>query len=171
MNYDLPLPTTALRAGEVKEKINMSNHLQAFFRVINGQIAPDDPIALAVFTAVGKHNCRASFDANAERVTYFMGRVAERGIDPNTIVIVLLNVDDANGAFLAEALMPGYDWQEIRERGEVPFARGIVMREYILEEFGHFDKEAAEKLQSWTIGIAVVVVDHGTAEIFTVEGL
>ncbi|KKT17798.1 MAG: hypothetical protein UV98_C0001G0001, partial [Parcubacteria group bacterium GW2011_GWB1_43_6] len=61
---------------------------------------------------------------------------------------------------------PGHNWQEIRDKGEVPFARGLAMREGIQEVLGTFDKEAATKLQSMR-DVAVVVVDHGVAEVFT----
>src|SRR6185436_4774477 len=49
--------------------------------------------------------------------------------DPTAVaVVVLLNVDDVHGGPIADMLMPGHNWQEIRDRGEVPFARGLAMR-------------------------------------------
>ena len=80
-------------------------------------------------------------------------------------VIVLLSVDDVHGGPLADVLMPGFNWQEIRDRGEVPFARGLAMREGIQKALGTFDKEAAKKLRGMN-DVAVVVVDHGVAEVF-----
>ncbi|HEA84359.1 MAG TPA: hypothetical protein ENI04_00005 [Candidatus Wildermuthbacteria bacterium] len=62
--------------------------------------------------------------------------------------------------------MPGHNWQEIRDQDEVPFARGLAMREGIQEALGTFDDEAAAKLQDM-IDVAVVVVDYGVAEVFT----
>lgn len=62
--------------------------------------------------------------------------------------------------------MPGFDWQKIRDRGEVPFARGLAMREGIRDALGFFDQEAATKLRDMTT--VVVVVDHGVAEVFEV---
>jgi len=61
--------------------------------------------------------------------------------------------------------MPCHNWQEIRDRGEVPFARGLAVRDGIQEALGAFDKDAAKKLEDMT-EIAVVVVDHGVAEVF-----
>lgn len=61
--------------------------------------------------------------------------------------------------------MPGHNWQEIRDKGEVPFARGLAIRDGIQEALGAFDVEAATKLRSMT-DVAVVVVDHGVAEVF-----
>lgn len=138
---------------------------QAVVREINGQLVLDDPMAVTIIKAIEKHNCRNTFELNADRVTHFKQRLADRGLSASDVVIVLLNVDDVHGGQLAEAMMPGHNWQEIRDRGEVPFARGLAMRAGIQEVLGTFDKEAATKLQEMT-DVAVVVVDYGVAEIF-----
>lgn len=137
----------------------------AVVREVNGQLVLDDPVALAVIGTVGKHNCKNTLDLNADRVVHFKRRMMERGMTPAQAVIVLLNVDDPHGGPLAEVLMPGHNWQEIRDKGEVPFARGLAMREGIQRVLGDFDTDAALKLQSMT-EVAVVVVDYGVAEVF-----
>lgn len=134
--------------------------------VIEGEAALNDPHAAAVMRAINKQNCTKTLEVNAERVAHFKKRIAERGMTPQETVIVVLNVDDVHGGPLADILMPGYNWQEIRERGEIPFARGLAGREGIEEAIGLFDKEAAEKLKDMADQVAVVVVDHGVAEIF-----
>lgn len=137
----------------------------AVIREVNGQLVLDDPVAMAVIHAVEKHNCRNTLELNADRVEHFKRRLTERGMTPDQAVIVLLNVDDVHGGPLADALMPGHNWQEIRDKGEVPFARGLAMRDGIQEALGAFDKDAATKLQNMS-DVAVVVVDHGVAEVF-----
>lgn len=137
----------------------------AIVKEVDGQLVLHDPIAAAVIGAVGKHNCRSTLELNADRVIHFKQRLSYHGLTAADAVIVLLNVDDPNGAALADILMPGYNWQEIRDRGEVPFARGLAMREGIEEALSLFDKEAAEKLHGMT-EVAVVVVDHQVAEVF-----
>ena len=137
----------------------------AVVREVDGQLVLDDPVAVAVISAVEKHNCRNTLELNADRVEHFKRRLTERGMTPDQAVIVLLNVDDVHGGPLADALMPGHNWQEIRDKGEVPFARGLAMRGGIQEALGAFDKDAATKLQSIS-DVAVVVVDHGVAEVF-----
>ena len=102
---------------------------------IDVELELDDPDAFAVILAVGKHNCRSTFVLNTDRVEHFKHRMVDRGMTATDAVIVLLNVDDVHGGPLADILMPGFNWQEIRDRGEVPFARGIVMREGIQEVF------------------------------------
>ena len=137
----------------------------AVVREVNGQLVLEDPVAAQVIEVVNKQNCRNTLDLNTDRVEHFKRRLADRGLTPAQAVIVLLNVDDVHGGPLAEVLMPGHNWQEIRDRGEVPFARGLAMRDGIQEVLSTFDKEAAEKLRSMD-GVAVVVVDHGVAEVF-----
>lgn len=137
----------------------------------DGQLIIDDPHALAVVLAVKKHNCKRTLLANAERVLHFLNRINELGKSPEDVVIVLLNVDDQNGAAIANALMPGHDWQQFRSRGETPFARGIANRAGIQSAIECFDEYAAKKLRELTDGVAVVVVDHSTAEIFRASEL
>lgn len=146
-----------------------SDYPRAVVREVDGKLVlddpDDDPDAVAVINAMGKHNCKNTLELNADRVAHFKNRLAERGMTADQAVIVLLKVDDVHGGPLADVLMPGYNWQEIRDRGEVPFARGLAMREGIQEVLGTFDKEAAKKLRGMK-DVAVVVVDHGVAEVF-----
>ena len=149
--------------GKRKKK---SDYPQAVVRKIGGQLVLDDPAAVTIVNAVEKHNCRNTLELNADRVVHFKRRVVERGLTAANAVIVLLNVDDVHGGPLAEILMPGFNWQEIRDRGEIPFARGLAVREGIQEALQLFDKEAADKLRKMT-DLAVVVMDHGVAEVFS----
>ena len=144
---------------------NNEDYPRAVVREVGGQLVLDDPDAVALIHAVNKLNCRNTLELNADRVEYFKRRMTERGMTASDAVIVILNVDDVYGGLLADVLMPGFDWQEIRDRGEIPFARGIAMREGIQEALGAFDKETATKLRDMT-DAAVVIVDHGVAEVF-----
>lgn len=137
----------------------------AVVREENGQIILDDPAALAVIKAVNKSNCQNLFNLNAERVAYFKQRLSELGRSAADTVIVLINVDDVNGGPIARLLMPGFDWQPIRDRGETPIARGLASREAMEGILISFDSEASEKLKNMT-EVAVVVVDEMVAEIF-----
>lgn len=137
----------------------------AVVREVAGQLVLDDPEAIAVIRAVEKRNCLNTLVMNADRVAHFKQRLSDRGMTPDQAVIVILNVDDVHGGPLADALMPGHNWQEIRDRGEVPFARGLAMRDGIQNAIGTFDEEAAAKLKNMT-DVVVVVVDRGVAEVF-----
>ncbi len=138
----------------------------ALVREVGGQLVLDDPAAEAVIKAVAKHNCKGTLDLNADRINHFKRRLAERGETPAEAVIVFIKVDDPNGGMLAQLLMPDHNWQEYRDRGEIPFARGLARRDGIQAALSIFDKEAAEKLRGLTEEVAVVVVDHGVAEVF-----
>jgi hypothetical protein len=133
----------------------------AIFCKIGGQLVFDDPIALAAFQAEGKHKCRNTLKINSDRVEYFKRRLEKRGLTAFNAVIVIVNVDDVHGAPLTEILMPGTNWQGIRDR----VARGLATRDGIQQALDIFDRQAAEKLQTMT-DVAVVVIDHGVAEVF-----
>lgn len=135
----------------------------------DGQLVLDDPDALEMIRAVEKHNCKQTFELNTERIGHFIRRIGERGHTVNEVVIIILNVDDPHGGPVAEHLMPGHNWQEYRDRGEIPFARGLATREGIQGILDLIDKDAAEKLRANTDQTAVVVMDHGVAEVFHVE--
>lgn len=64
----------------------------------------------------------------AHRAIFFHGR------KPHEFVIVCIDVDDPNWTELVDFLMPGADWQQFRDRGEKPVARGSALgpvREYL----------------------------------------
>ena len=148
-----------------RKKEKREDYPRAVVREIDGQVVLDDPDVMAVINVVGKHDCRNTLELNADRVAHFKNRLVERGMTADQAVIVLVNVDDVHGGPLADVLMPGQNWQEIRDRGEVPFARGLAMRDGIQEALGAFDEDAAKKLKAMS-DVAVVVVDHGVAEVF-----
>jgi hypothetical protein len=152
------------------------NESQAVVRVVEGQLVLDDPAALGVMAAVEAHNrgiakenCLATLRMNADRVAHFKGRMDVLKKSPKEVVIVLINVDDVHGKDMADSLMPGNEamWQSFRDQGQVPFARGLAEREGIQNCLNLIDSEAAGKLRDST-GTAVVVVDHGTADVYGV---
>jgi hypothetical protein len=141
----------------------------ATVRMVQGQLVLDDPTALGMISAIEKHNCRRTFETQKDRVRHFTQRIVERGASPKDVVIVIINVDDAHGGPLADLLMPGSGamWQKMREESQIPFARGLALREGIQDFLALFDKEAADSLLSLPeTELAVVVVDYGVAEIF-----
>lgn len=130
----------------------------------NGELILIDPMACAVAKAVAKHNCKNTFDAHADRVIHFFNRVVELGLNSQNTVIVIANVDDPLGSILADVLMPGFNWNEIRQRGEIPFARGLAVRDGVIEFVKKVDPEIV--IDDNPEQVQVIVVDHGTCEIF-----
>lgn len=134
-------------------------------REVDGQLVLIDLDVVVTINAVNKHNCKATFKKNEDRVLYFSRRMDALGESLRWKLIVILNVNDRLGGALAEVLMPGHDWQQYRDRGEVPFARGLAGREPIQGLLDTVDQDAAKKLREIT-GKAVVVMDHGAIEVF-----
>lgn len=136
--------------------------------MVNGQVILDDPEALAIMRVVSKHNCQNTFEMNKDRIEHFRNRMIETEKFPKDVVIVVINVDDVFGCLLANVLMPDFNWQEIRDRGEIPIARGLASRDYIQFFLNIIDSDAAKKLLEIN-EVAVVVVDYGVAEIFSIN--
>lgn len=153
------------RKGVKSEGINDAQG--AVVRKIKGKLVLDDPEARAIINVVAKQNCRAVLEQNVDRIEHFKRRIIERNMTADQVVIILVNVDDVHGGPLADALMPGHNWQEIRDQGQIPIARGLAQRAGIQNAIAVFDKEAATKLQD-TKEVAAVVVDQGVAEVFAV---
>lgn len=130
----------------------------------DGQLILIDPVAASVALAVAKHNCRNTLALSADRVDYFRQRAVQLGQGPKEVVIVVINVDDKAGEILAEALMPGFNWDEIRAKGETPVARGLAGRDGVIEFAKKIDPNLV--VDDNPSELQVVVVDHSTCEIF-----
>lgn len=159
--------------NQSKEKIleqDLANGtgLVSKIHVFDEEFVLEDPSVFALLVAEAKSNCRHTLDLNLDRVAHFTNRVVELKCDPGDVVIVVVNVDDNNGSQLAEILMPGEDWQQYRDKGQTPFARGLAGRAGILDFLDHIDTAAATKLKSMN-DLSVVVVDNGVAEIYSAK--
>lgn len=137
----------------------------------DGEIVLEDPAALGMVLAIESHNAARSVDAllreNKDRVGHFARRVRELRKLPNTLVIVIIDVDDPRGSVLADALMPGADWQAYRSRGEKPIARGLAERQGVREFVARMDPSAArafgDACYATNETIPVVVITAGRA--------
>lgn len=110
--------------------------------------------------------CKLTLEENRERVEYFKRRLAEIGMSRLEVVIVIINVDNFYGGPLAEALMPGKDWQAIRDTGAIPYAHGLAGREGIQDMLDTIAPNQAQDLRAIREGIAVVILDHECAGVF-----
>lgn len=76
------------------------------------------------------------FEQNKHRLERMAFNATQKGLDPSEFVVVAIDVDDQSWTDLVDYLMPNYNWDEIRARGEKPVARGTVLKEitnYIIE--------------------------------------
>lgn len=67
------------------------------------------------------------FQLNKERLEHMAFRAIKKGLSPTDFVAVCIDVDDLSWTEVVDALMPGHNWQEYRDRGEKPVARGTVI--------------------------------------------
>ena len=145
----------------------MGEMQQPYVTEHKGQLVMVDDTAAAVMGAVACHNLLAS---SRERVEHFARRITERGDDASEVVIAVLNVNDPHGAEIADMLMPGHDWQSIRDRGEIPVARGLASVALVdLAEAITKCSRAAFDAIDHTTHAAAVVVDGGQAIVTAVS--
>ncbi len=134
---------------------------------VNGQLQLDDPDARAMMKAVAQHSCLATAKNQRDRILYFVDRMRILEKPAHEVLITCINVDARYGADFADALMPGTDWQSYRDRGEIPFARGLALRPPLQLAVSALDPEVGEKMKTIP-GIVVLVVDHGVVEVFPI---
>ena len=149
----------------------MPDEPEAYVTEVDGKLVLVDPAAAAVMQAINQFNgnkgsCRHTLDIQLDRVCHFTRRIRDLQKDPAEVTIVLLNVDDPRGGPLADILMPGQDWQAFRDRGEVPFARGLAGREGLQMLLDELDEKAGQKLREAGPVVTVVVMDHDMVEVF-----
>jgi len=137
---------------------------------INGEIVLDNPSALIQMRALKKKKCLGTLKENIERVNDFILQMKSPLISSEEVCIIIISADDCNGKDVVEALMPNHDWQPYRDKGQIPYARGIVNRQGIESVLNIIDKGAAKKLQDLS-GIAIVIIDHESTEVFGTKDL
>jgi hypothetical protein len=109
---------------------------------------------------------------NLERLEVLAWRAMHiRGLKPREFFVICINVDDPAWTDLAQELMPGHDWQEYRDRGETPVARGSVDRASVGGYLAHVCPAIAPALMNPDVSekcIQVVVLDAGGAAVYEV---
>ena len=136
----------------------------------DGKLLLIDPDAEAMITAINKLICNKIYLLKKDRVEYYYQRIKDKGIDPSTVTIVICNVNEPFGELLADVTMTGYDWDEIRSKGETPYAIGFVHKEGLIPMVCVYDLESCEKLKSIT-SYSVLVSDYGAIEVFALEDI
>src|ERR1035438_3473758 len=106
---------------------------------------------------ISRHSCCTTLELNADHIQHFKTRFLECGLTATNAAIVIISPDDVHGRPITDLLMPGFNWQEIRDRGGIPFACGILVHAYIQGIVEAFDQEAAAKLRGMT-EVAVVII-------------
>lgn len=79
---------------------------------------------------LGLRHRSALYALQAEHLQELQQRAAAKA-EPSAVICI--DLDDPEWTWLVDALMPGVEWQQYRDRGELPIARGIVPRELLSE--------------------------------------
>lgn len=100
--------------------------------------AQGEPIAYCPEDGIGVTDLeRGAFWSmqDKQRMRELAARARAKEADPayegQRFVVVCIDVDDSGWRRLVDHLMPGADWQQYRDRGERPVARGVVPRDFI----------------------------------------
>lgn len=141
---------------------NRDDSPRAVVREVDGRLVLFDPDALAIVRAVERENIRRFLSETEPRgrIQYFAGRVVQRGDTGYLFLIVMLCVDDPNGAALADILMPGHDWSAYRARGEQPWARGLTSRPRDRSRRGGRVRRRGLRARDRRRGAAMTVIDR-----------
>lgn len=135
-------------------------------RLDDGTLLLNDPVAVSIWQALSAPDLLRVYESCKDRVDHFVQRMKDLNYPPELKVIVLLSVDDSVGGMITEALMPGANWQEYRDRGEEPYARGMATREPIRKILEVVYPDVAQVLARNHDKTCVVVVSHSSAAIF-----
>lgn len=127
-----------------------------------------NPTTVAFIRTVERENLRIDVTQQSDAVQRFARRIAERWSTPDMLLIVVLWVDDPDGGALADLLMPGHDWSEIRSRGETPIARGLADRIGMQRALDAAQDAASQELRNID-GIAVLAAGRGVIAAFAID--
>ena len=125
-------------------------------------------IKVKVHTVSG--SCVSAFEQHQDRIAHFERRIKVLGLSPEEMVIVLLNMEDPFGGPLGERLMPGRNWQQFRDRGQTPYARGFVYKAGVANALELLDVDMANTLRT-SSELLVLVMTDSTSALFHMDGL
>lgn len=93
----------------------------------------------------------------------YLGQAAEKffkaKLNPNEYTFVCINADDPTWTALVNIILPGHDWQSIRDKGLIPLARAVVpssIKESIIKMFPDTAEIFAQHLPPGHVRIAVL---------------
>jgi hypothetical protein len=81
----------------------------------------------------GKKNRLKMLAEAEEQVVLQVAKFFATMQNPKERIICVADVDDANGAEIANSTLPGFDWSSIREKGLHPIAIGTMTYEALIE--------------------------------------
>lgn len=112
------------------------------------------------------------FELNRERLEHLAFRaITVKGLKPEEFVATCIEVDDPAWTDLANYLVPNGNWQQYRDIGQMPVARGTSMAEGFLEILSEEVPSIAPALnQELPPGfVRTIVCGSGGASVYLIE--
>lgn len=114
------------------------------------------------------------YQPQRERLEHMAYRAIKKGLKSDEFVAVAIDVDDPNWKEVVEVLMPNATeayWQEFRDRGETPVARGTAMADGLVEYLSHAcpDIESALTNEPPRGLVRAVVMANGGASVYYIQ--
>lgn len=131
-----------------------------------------EPIAFCPKDSIGLTDFeRAQFySVNKDRLAQLAERAQAKSKETGVQYgVICIDVDDPTWTQLVDILMPGYDWDSHRARGEKPVARGVVPQD-LLANTVEKTYPAAGELADGKVNICIfasggiLIVPHGSEE-------
>jgi hypothetical protein len=117
--------------------------------------------------AKGRHDL---MKVSAERLAQIAHRAIHvKGLETNDFIVVCIKVD-SRWRDLVDYLMPNHDWQQYRDQGMEPIARGSVLAslaEYLIEELPDLKDSLREACPDDKA--KVVVLDDTGGTVYQIE--
>lgn len=135
----------------------------ATVREIDGKLVLEDPVGFAVMSSVERFNL---YNADPESVKRLEARAQEKSKDGVLFSVIIIDVDVATWTELVDMLMPSNDWQQFRDRGEKPIARGVVPRTLLTDMLGIVDENAKVLPDPFPTGVLTAVFGMGGVTVF-----
>lgn len=111
------------------------------------------------------------YQLNKDRLAELAFRAFKKGLQASDFVVIAIDVDDPKWTEVVDGLMPNYDWDQIRRRGQKPVARGFWDSRPIVEYLSREVPEVTAALTSQVPqGLArAVVLAEGGASVFFIK--
>lgn len=111
------------------------------------------------------------YQQNINRLEHMAFRTIKKGLLRDQFVMVAIDVDDLSWTEIVDVLMPDHNWQEYRDRGEKPVARGSALAAPLISYLSHVvpDIETALTMPLPDRVVRTIVMAEGGASVYFTE--
>lgn len=111
------------------------------------------------------------YQQNVERLEHIAFRQIKKGMSHDAFVMVAIDMDDPEWSDVGDDLMPGENWQQYRDRGEKPIARGAAMADPLVDYISEVVPDVAPALKGPLPErvVRAIVMAYGGASVYLLE--